>query len=308
MFRRKILLGVMSALIFLFAAIPQAMAQDPNRLAQLKISVWPEYDTPTVLVLIDGTLADKTNLPRQVAVLVPAAAQVTVTTWENPDGTLAPEQPHQVTDLGDGYKRVTFTTKQPTFRVEYYHDLLRGTPDKTMDFAFKHAAPADQVTLEIQQPIKATNFSVNPATPNTRTDADGFKYFTYQFAKVTAGQIISTQVKYTKTDPNPSVAPQTLPATAPAPTAGGLSSNIFIIAGMVILGLGVVLGIFVWQQRVRQVEEAAPKMSPRQFKRQRQRARGTLSENKIFCTQCGHPLDADDNFCPKCGTKRRVIE
>ncbi len=305
MIKRKIFFGVMGALIFLLTIAPQAIAQDANRLAQLKISVWPEYDTPTVLVLLDGTLADSSNLPRQVAVLVPSAAQVTVTTWENPDGTLAPEQPNQITDLGDGYKRVTFTTPQPTFRVEYYHDLLRGTPDKTMDFAFKHAAPADQVTLEIQQPIKATNFSVNPTTPNLRTDADGFKYFIFQFANATAGQIINVQVKYTKTDPNPSVAPPPM-TTLPAPT-GGSSSNIFVIAGMVILGLGAVLGFLVWQQRT-QVEETTTKMSPRQFQRQRRRARGTLPENKVFCTQCGHLLDADDNFCPKCGTKRRVIE
>lgn len=307
MIKRKIFFGVMGALIFLLAIAPQAIAQDSNRLAQLKISVWPEYDTPTVLVLLDGTLADTSNLPRQVAVLVPSAAQVTVTTWANPDGTLAPEQPNQVTDLGDGYKRVSFTTNQPTFRVEYYHDLLRGTPDKTMDFAFKHAAPADQVTLEIQQPIKATNFAVNPTTPNLRTDADGFKYFIYQFANATAGQTINIQAKYTKTDPNPSVAPQTTAIPTPAP-AGGTSSNIFVIAGIVMLGLGAVLGFFVWQQRTRQVEQATTKMSPRQFQRQRRLARGTLPANKVFCTQCGHPLDADDNFCPKCGTKRRVIE
>ncbi len=306
MIKRKIFFGVMGALIFLLTIAPQAIAQDSNRLAQLKISVWPEYDTPTVLVLLDGTLADSSNLPRPVAILVPSAAQVTVTTWQNPDGTLAPEQPNQITDLGDGYKRVTFTTNQPTFRVEYYHDLLRGTPDKTMDFAFKHAAPADQVTLEIQQPIKATNFSVNPTTPNLRTDADGFQYFIYQFTNATAGQIINVQAKYTKTDPNPSVAPPPT-TTSPAPT-GGSSSNIFVIAGMVILGLGAVLGFFVWQQRTRQVEATTTKMSPRQFQRQRRRARGSLSESKVFCTQCGHPLAADDNFCPKCGTKRRVIE
>ena len=70
---RRIFMGAMMlcALWAMLAAAPRAFAQDPNRLSQLKISVWPEYDQPAVLVMLDGTLADVTNLPRQVAVLIP---------------------------------------------------------------------------------------------------------------------------------------------------------------------------------------------------------------------------------------------
>lgn len=307
---RKIFFGVATALIFLLAVTPQALAQDANRLSQLKISVWPEYDTPNVLVLLDGTLADKSNLPREVSVLIPTGAQLTVTTYQNADGTLAAEQPNKVTDLGDGYSRVTFTTNQPTFRVEYYHDLLRGSPDKTLDFAYKLVVPADQVTLDVQQPLKATNFAVNPSTPNMRTDTDGFKYFTYNFSNVAAGQVITTQVKYTKSDANPSVTAQTPAQSAPASAAStaptnNSSSNLLILGGVVALGLAAVLGFFYWQQQTRQTQAVVSKMSPRQFQRERRRARGTDSKT-AFCTQCGNALEADDVFCPKCGTKRRA--
>jgi hypothetical protein len=307
---RKIFFGVAIALIFLLAVTPQALAQDANRLSQFKISVWPEYDTPSVLVLLDGTLADKSNLPREVSVLIPTGAQLTVTTYQNADGTLAAEQPNKVADLGDGYSRVTFTTNQPTFRVEYYHDLLRGSPDKTLDFAYKLAVPADQVTLDVQQPLKATNFAVNPSPPNTRTDTDGFKYFTSNFSNVAAGQVITTQVKYTKSDANPSVTAQTPAQPAPASAAStapanNSSSNLLILGGVVTLGLAAVLGFFYWQQQTRQTQAVASKMSPRQFQRERRRARGTDSKT-AFCTQCGNALKVDDVFCPKCGTKRRA--
>lgn len=311
MMLRKTIFGVMLALIFLSALTPPVFAQDPNRLAQLKISVWPEYDTSTVLVLIDGTLADQSNLPRQVSVLVPASAELFVTTWENPDGSLAPEQSSKATDLGDGYRRVTFTITQPKYRVEYYHDILRGSPDKTMDFAFKAIAPADRATLEIQQPRQATNFAVTPATQNTRQGADGFKYFVSDFANVTAGQAISAQVKYTKTDPNPSVqppaAPSAQPATAPVPAADSTSS-LLLLVGLVVLGLAAVLGYFLLQQRSREAEQVAAKMSPRQFQRNRRRAKPAASGTlRVFCTQCGSTLGPDDNFCPTCGAKRRVV-
>ena len=311
---RRMIFSATVALMLFASLTPIALAQDPNRLAQLKISVWPEYDKTTVLVMLDGLFADKTTLPREVSVWIPTAANLTVTTWENADQSLAPEQANTTTDAGDGYTRVTFTTSQPNYHVEYYHDALKGAPDKTLDFAIKSFSAVDQVALEIQQPLKASNFTVMPPTTNTRNGADGFKYFNYTFANVTAGQVIAAQARYTKTDPNPSVqgAPApvaTLPSFQPTTTAtpSGSIDNLMLLAGLVSLGLVGILGFFFYQQRARNQEDtAAQKLSPRQFQRQRRRARGTETPT-AFCTKCGSPLDDDDNFCPKCGAKRRVV-
>lgn len=310
MILRKIFFGAMIALVFLFSLAPHALAQDPNRLAQLQISIWPEYDQPSILVLLDGTLADQSGLPRDVSILIPTGAELFVTTSANPDGSLAPEVSSKSTDLGDGFTRVTFTVSQPKFRVEYYHNLLRGAPDKTFDFVYKAMSGVDQVTLEIQQPLRATNFAVTPATQTSRTASDGFKYFILQFSNIAANQTISAQAKYTKADNNPSVQPQTsqppAPVTTSAPVADS-TSTIFVLVGVVIVGLAGVIGFFLWQQRARESETSAPRKSAKQFQRERRRARGTEKSASVFCTQCGNPLNADDNFCPKCGAKRRVV-
>lgn len=301
--RRIFLCAVIAlALWMLIVPAPRALAQDPNRLAQLKISIWPEYDKPTVLVLLDDTLADSANLPREVSVLIPASATLHVTTFQNADGTLAPEQSSKSTDLGDGYTRVTFTTRTPQYRLEYYHDLLRGAPDKTMDFVFKAIAPADQVSLEIQQPLKATNFSITPTTQTTRTDANGFKYYTLQYANVAAGQTITAQVKYTKSDPNPSVQfiPTPVPIPAQTPASPSVWDNLFVIIAIVLLGLVAVLGFFTWQQRLRETYPALRAPSRRRARRAPEDAAGASG----FCTQCGRALGPDDNFCPRCGRKR----
>ncbi len=311
---RKVFVGAMAALVLLVSLAPAAFAQDPNRLSQLKISVWPEYDSPTVLVMLDGTLADKTNLPRSVSVLIPSNVNLTVTTWENTDGTLAPEQANQSTDAGDGFTRVTFTVSQPNYHVEYYHDLLKGSPDKTMDFQYKSSAPVDQALLEIQQPLKATNFVLTPTTSTTHTDSSGFKYYSYQFNNVTTNQVLTTQAKYTKSDPNPSFQPTpasqvaSAPASAPATpnSASSSNDNLLLLVGLVSLGLIAILGFFIYQQRARATQPAASrKMSPRQFQQQRRRAKGTEGAS-AFCTKCGNPLGSDDNFCPKCGAQRRA--
>jgi hypothetical protein len=295
--------AVALALWLLWAAAPvaaQVAAQDPNQLAQLKISIWPEYDRPNVLVLLDGTLAERTNLPRQVAVLIPSGAELSVTTWQNPDGTFAPEQPSQSTDLGDGYTRVTFTITQSSYRVEYYADLLKGAPAKTMDFVFKSQAAIAQATLEVQQPPQSTNFSITPPAQTFRTDPDGFKYFSSQFANLAAGQLVTAQVRYSKADANPSVPPSALanpPANASAP-ASNSSTNVFFLIALVVLGLTAVLGFLVWQRR--NVSAAPAQTRPNA----RGKRRGSVRDG-VFCPQCGHGLGAEDNFCPKCGTKRR---
>lgn len=305
--RRMLFFSAMAAFLLwtILAAVPRALAQDPNQLSNLQISVWPEHDQPTVLVLIDGTLADTSNLPRQVSVLIPSSAKLQVTTFANPDGSYAVEQPSQSTDQGDGYTRVTFTTNTTEYHVEYYDDLLRGSPDKTMDFVYKAAVPVEKLTLQVQQPLKATDFSMDPPAQTTQDGSDGFKYYLLQLPTLAAGQIISEQVKYTKTDPNPSVitAPSAASSSVPATTPASPWSNIFYIAALVLLGLVAVVGFFLWQR------SRAPVPAPvRSRSRSRRSAERPPSANvAAFCTQCGHGLGADDLFCPRCGTKRRVV-
>jgi len=308
MTRRIIVLGAMVAFALwaAYAATPRAFAQDPNRISQLQISVWPEYDRPTVLVLLDGTLPDPSNSPRQVSVLIPSSAQLLVTTFANADGSLAPEQASTSTALGDGYTRVTYTLSTSKFHVEYYDDLLRGAPDKTMEFIYKAQAPADQITLEFQQPLKAASFSTNPPTQTRRNGSDGFTYSVLQFPALPAGQTISAQVKYTKTDPNPSVSPTQAPsAPAPAAPAFGLWNSIFVLVAVVMLGIVGVIGFLLLQQRSR--ESVPTRAAPRNRSRRDAERAAPPIQVAAFCTQCGHGLGADDLFCPRCGTKRRIV-
>jgi hypothetical protein len=259
-----------------------------------------------VLVILDGKFADTSKSTRQVSVLIPSKAKLHVATYANADGTLAKEQTTQSTDLGDGYARVTFSVPAANFWLEYYDDALQGNPDKTLDFSLKAPAPADQVTLEIQQPLKATDLSISPATPNTRSE-NGFTYFGTSFTNITTGQALSAQIKYTKTDPSPSISPVAAPASVPATPVTTTSSswgNAFLIVAIVVLGLTAVLGFFVLQQQ--RSRRLAPVASN---SRNERRGRGAqhASLGGVFCTQCGRPLGRDDNFCPKCGAKRKVV-
>jgi hypothetical protein len=306
--RRMLLLCAMIAfaLWIICTATPRALAQDSNRLSKLLVAIWPEYDQPAVLVLIDGTLADSANLPRQVSVLIPTTARLQVTTWTNADGSYAPEQPSQSNNVGDGFTRVTFSTNAAQYHVEYYDDLLQGTPDKSMTFVYKAAAPADQVTVTIQQPLKATNLTINPTPQSTRSESDGFKYSDLQFPPLAADQTITTQIKYTKADPNPSILPASptaaLAVVTPAPASPW--NNVFILVALVVIGLVAVIGFFLFQRSREQVPARA---NVRNRPRGSAERGGMTGNVAAFCTQCGYGLASADVFCPKCGTKRRMV-
>ncbi len=287
---------------FAFSIAPVALADDNDRLANLTIEVWPEYDKPLVLVQYDGEVAVKENLPRDISFFIPASADLAATAYLDANGDYLniPDAP-TIQDAGDGFKRVTFKLPVPHFHLEYYYNPLQGSPDKTMDFVYKAAQSAENVELGIQQPLKAENFKTDPATQVQTTDPHNFTYHIFSYPSLNAGQVERIHVSYTKTDPNPSIANLPKPASAPTNAESALSNSppslpAVLIAGSVAL---MALGGFAWWSRRRNELETAPARAD--TSRRRKRGQGTTG----FCVECGRALQADDIFCPRCGTRRR---
>ncbi len=287
-----------TVLTILSIGIPQpAHAQQSLRLGSLGISVYPEYDQPGVLVQYQGAIvgtADKSN-PREIAFLVPQGAGVGAACAIQASGDHTSEKWNE-TDAGDGFTRVTYKINEPNFHLEYYYNPLTGTPDKKMDYVYQAALPVDEIHVEIQHPLKATNFVLTPDTKDSHQDNDGFTYHSYSFNQIAVGQKVSTSVAYTKTDPKPSVSGQQKTAAA-APNAAsdnGVNPNVIVLSSALVIALGMI-GYFVWERRAgkpQYVRAPASRPSPE-------------SLGGGFCTECGNALDSEDKFCGKCGTPRR---
>ena len=291
----------LAACLFLVAIAPQPIAAEtPDRIATLTISVWPEYDDPSVLVIYDGEFANKDTFPKQVAFLVPSNARINATAYGNGSGDFFNTDPWKTADAGNGWTRVLFTLPQPLFHVEYYYSPLQGTPDKKMEFVFNSAILTDKVQLEIQEPLKATNFKTDPAAASQSSRGHDFKYHVFTFANVAQGQNLKVQVSYTKTDPNPSVANISVPAnTLPSDSSLGTSaptSNLILPIGIAAGGVALaVLGFLAW--RTRRENDDEPRRRGRSKKGQGAAA---------FCHECGNGLRAQDVFCSRCGTRRKT--
>ena len=198
--------------------------------------------------------------------------------------------------------KITFKVTEPQFHVEYYYNPLPASPDKKFSFAYTAALPADEIDLAIQHPLKATNFALTPEAPNTHNDKDGFIYHAYSFKKVAAGQKLSTDVAYSKTDPKPSVSgskPGTSTSAATTASESGVNPNQIIVIITFVAMAGIIV-YFVWERNNR---NAKPRFAHADSLEAAPEAGMLVSTG--FCTQCGTAMQAGDRFCARCGSAVR---
>ncbi|OQY94799.1 MAG: hypothetical protein B6D41_06805 [Chloroflexi bacterium UTCFX4] len=299
------ILSVWRAIALLALVTPTlAFAQTPERLTQLDIAVWPEFDDPRALVQFDGTLAAQDGYPRELVFLIPVSAQLNATAYQNEQKEFLNTEPATVTAEGANFKRVTFKTPKPNFHLEYYDDAIQGAPDKVLNFVYQALLPADSVQVQIQQPLKSDNFKTLPAAALISEGMHGFKYHLFNYPGLAANQDLKLQIAYTKTDPNPSMQNVTPPVTSnPTAPSGALADNgtalntqqIFLLVGATVaLALGL---LALWMWYTRRQPRLAYAGAPSGGKR--------AERATAFCSQCGNGLRVGDNFCPKCGAKRK---
>lgn len=210
------LIGLMLALVW---TVPAAARPAPTTAAtkasaktaaisysQIKISVWPEYDDPRVLVIMEPVLAGSVKLPAKVTFMVPKGASVNMACEITESGAHSC-RPLQVASNGR-YDRVSFlVTSRRTLFFEYYYDAFGGgsAPDKKFTFNYVPTHGVGSLSIDVQRPLKATNFALDPPPQRTASDQKDFTYYRYNYTSIPQDKPISVSVAYTKTDPNPSV-------------------------------------------------------------------------------------------------------
>lgn len=287
------------SLFFASAFFSPALAQETTRFSTMQVSVWPEYDQPGVLVQYQGQIsgASQSGVSHDISVLVPKGAGVGAACGIKNDGTHTSET-WKETDAGDGFTTVSYNETEPQFHVEFYYNPLVGSPDKTMSFTYKASSAVDDLYLEIQHPLKATNFSLSPEAPNNHADKDGFTYHVYEQKQFAAGQTISSKISYTKTDPSPSVSGNnSAPSTAAAQTTSGeLNPNLVVLLAVLLAAVGLI-AYFAFVRRSQLQFDPVRISTPLGLPR--------ISQGG-FCTECGNAMEPDDRFCANCGRERRT--
>lgn len=242
------------ALIPLVLVSSAAAAETPPRLEGLEVALWPEYDRPAVLVMLQGKLAADAALPATVRLPMPVeAGRPHAVAKRDTGGALLVAQ-HTVSVEGT-WAKVNVMTDQREVRLEYYVDLATGNPERRYVFDWPGGIDIDQVTFEVMQPIGAEDLSVKPAGRQS-VGNDGITYVLGDLGSKARTDAFSLEVTYTKKTPTlTAVALQRLapagevpggtPATPPAGPSGSGGATTWLV--VMVIGFAVALaGVWVF--------------------------------------------------------------
>ncbi len=279
-------------------------AQGPVSLTELHIALWPEYDDPRLLVIIDGTL---TTADQTVRIPLPAGAEVNAVAVADENGQL----------LTAAYQRdgnvVTLTPAHPTFRVEYYVPMNVTGARRTASFELPAGfVSAAVVGLEVLFPPAAQNITADPVLTRAETAAPAGRLWGRTAAALTGTEGLVQTLAYDNptgaltvaATPRPAATPAIATGATTAPnraTPGKANTLLPILLGAAALILIAGGGLLLWREHS---QTAGPAVgSPVKAGRSR-RSAGTVGRDR-FCRQCGTEFARDDRFCRQCGAPRR---
>jgi hypothetical protein len=265
------------------------------------VTLWinPEYDDPRLLVMLQGQL-DGATAPVKVKFLVPSQAEMYSAGSMDAQGNYSGGPPERAASAIPGWDEISYELKTNTFRVEYYNGIIPSQADKSFSYEFRTLYPISDMKVIVQEPLRSSNYTVNPDGPKAM-DNEGFTTHTITLQGLQKDQPVKFEMKYSKTDPHPS-----LFKPGPTSTPNGQSrssSPLFVIVGIVLLVIVVGGGIF-WYVRA----GTSPKKRQPAVKNSARTGRkkaSVASAKPRFCTRCGQPVGATAKFCPSCGNKLR---
>lgn len=297
---------LVTVLLFTLIINP-VQAQASQSIDQMVIKIWPEYDQPSVLVIMDFFLAADAKLPANVSIRIPAAVgQPHSVAVRELDGQLYVLD-YQSQISGD-WNTLTFTTPYAEVWVEYYDPSINKVGNqRSYEFLWAGDMAVNTFSLEVQQPSTAENMTFKEIMATAQHGADGLTYYTSEVGSLAAGTSFSLNIEYTKRDdvlssanslPVQPSAPLTNTTTGRQPMAGWLP---YLLGGLGMLL--VLLGLFWYFQSKRNPLLAISGNKPVARKRH---TSVSYNQETIYCHQCGKRADAGDVFCRACGTKLKL--
>lgn len=295
----RLLASVALAMALLVAA-PAGAAPEQPAAKRMKVSVWPEYDEPRVLVIYEGEFADGGSFPRKVSFRLPAGAEVSQVCALKPGG----EHLCQLYEIArdENGSTLTYELPIPTFFLEFYYNPVEGAGERSIPYEFTPLSAVDSLQIEVQQPARATDFALDPPTSSVQSDGVGLKYFLYDFGRAAAGVPVKVGIRYAKPDANPSTEKR-LPAPAAGAGGDGSFAVVWVVIGVGVVAVGIIVGYSLYSRRptrprYERAHGGGRPLAPSQVPAS---SRGKPKGGIRFCSTCGDSVGPGARFCASCG-------
>jgi hypothetical protein len=307
---RRIAFILIAAALAGVAGLPSApaRAQAQPELRALQVSLWPEFDRPSMLIIYRITLAPESTLPANLVFRIPPSGEVLVTAVGASPNTV--DEVNHTDQIVGTWKEVSFTATFPVIQFEYYDN---GLQIEGQSRHFEYRWPGDYavggMTIEVQEPVGATGLRISPNLGAGKPGENGVVYYTSQVGSLTAGQELGITLDYMKDTQTLTIeeldvqASQAITDDTPGrvrlrsalPWALGLLGVILIFGG----------GWWYWHSG-RKPERPERRRRGRLAHGERQSASEQAGGEGVYCHQCGKRAAAGDRFCRSCGTKLRA--
>lgn len=298
---RRPLLALTLTLLTLFWPSP-ALGQGSPRIAQVTVSLWPEFDRPEVLVIYRIQLAGDTALPTQASVPLPAdVTTLNAVATRSDDGTLVNAQ--YTEETADQGTQLVIQSDSLEIQVEFYTPIDRAGTLRSFTFTWPGGLAVDRFTYDFQEPVGAADLTLTPPASSRAVGEFGLTYHRVDAGAIDVTGKPSLAVSYTRTTDQLTsdfLGNQTPLGTPAAP--GGRTPDLARYLPYALLGLGVLLlagGGFYYLRSVR------AERSPRPRHRRAAAETEELDASPVYCHNCGARASASDRFCRQCGTPLR---
>lgn len=310
---RNFIIALLSVAIFAIWPI-LGRAQSGLEFSEVSVSLWPEYDQPSMLVIYRISLAPQITLPASVEVRLPASARINAVASKQPAGDLLNLAHDENTQMG--WKLVTLTATTPDLQIEYYDDLVRDGQTRTYQYTWPGLVAVGRFLIEVQQPLGATNLIISPSMGMGAPAAGGLTYYTADQGALAVGQTFTISMQYTNSADILTAGESTVEPSAPIEEAAGRSNPMAALPYLLgVAGLALIAVSAYWYF-VRTGTQGTAPVRNRYHNRSkasgvRKQSVGANKKDNVdgaeprYCHQCGHRAHENDRFCRACGTVLR---
>ena len=171
---RKLFTIIALMLIILLPA--SAHAQGEVVFDTVDVSVWPEYDTPTILVIYKISLPAQSTLPVDITLkMPPGVGKISAIAVGNSPDTVSDSGVDSRFAPGTDSSQVSVKATGRFIQIEYYDpDLVKSANQHSYTYKWPGDYAVNNFRFEFRQPLQSSNVSVEPALLNAVMDAEGF--------------------------------------------------------------------------------------------------------------------------------------
>ncbi len=297
---RKWLLSL--TLVILFAVPSLARAQTDLTLASVNVQLWPEYDQPSMLAIVDYAVPTTTKLPVDVTFRIPKEANLIAVATYSKDGALVNAVFNDPTPDGD-WQVFTLALDSMQGHFEYYQPIQFNGEQRTFSYLWNDRYAVDAFTIRVLEPMDTTALTTTPKL-GILSQKDGLKYYSGNSVKLAANEPFALKFEYKKTSNALVSSSQSVQPSAPLDdkTTGKVSFNNYL--PYVIGGVGLLLivgGVIYYLQ-------AGKTDTKKSRKRAREKSDEDESGDDVYCAQCGTRARGGDRFCRICGSRIKQAE